>query len=74
MGKALGGAEVWVGEETGDECVSACVERKEKGDDINGVMVYASSRPGCWCWGNMTKVRTGNTEYKSCFLSSIGET
>ena len=56
-------------EKTGLECVSKCVEEKNKGTTkINGVTIRKSGNAGCWCEYNMKRIANPTGLYKTCYL------
>ena len=66
-GDGTGGSEVKIGDQTGDECIEACMDRKQNDHRINGVTIYSNGKGGCWCEQNMNRVSASST-YKTCFL------
>ena len=57
---------------TGDLCVKACVEEKQRDGSINGVTMYDDGQLGCFCEKNMNRVDTKNRHFKTCFFKSKG--
>ena len=70
-GDGRGSSEVKIGQQTGDECVQACIARKKSDENINGVTIYQNERGGCWCEKKMTSI-TESIKYKTCFLQPSG--
>ena len=53
---------------SGADCINVCISRRKKDDRINGVTVYSSGEPVCWCEREMDGVLQ-NSLYKTCFLN-----
>merc|ERR1719450_1520829 len=68
-GDGTGGSEVKIGDQTGDECIKACMDRRQNDHRINGVTIYSNGKGGCWCEQNMNRVSASST-YKTCFLQA----
>jgi len=72
VGDAIGtGKSIHIGNLKGSQCVDACLKEKESNPTINGVIVRANNKPGCWCETYM-KGRNTNADYKSCFIGDTG--
>ena len=56
-----------IGDQTGQECINACKERRKNDATINGVTIRQDGTNGCWCEKKMTRFST-STVYKTCFL------
>ena len=50
------------------DCINACISRRKQDNRINGVTVYSSGDPGCWCESEMDGIQK-NSLYKTCFLN-----
>jgi len=70
-GDGEGDDENWVGYITHAACFEHCTKVMNKGGDVNGITVYASGEPGCWCEQKMTHIDTGDSSYKTCYLKPI---
>lgn len=68
-GDAKGGRDIWLGTLSKEECIKACLKKKQESDySINGLTVYADIRKrGCWCNKWMSH-RDTDTKWESCFL------
>ena len=53
---------------SGADCIEACISRRKQDNRINGVTVYSSGDPGCWCESEMDGIQK-NSLYKTCFLN-----
>lgn len=71
-GDGSGGTEKKIGNQKGEECVKACLELRKSDPFINGVTIYKSGKPGCWCELNMTGRDARGKTYKSCFFDGAG--
>ena len=71
-GDGAGGSEVKIGDQTGQECINACKERKKTDATINGVTIRKDGNNGCWCEKKMSYV-TGSSRYKTCYLDPEGQ-
>ena len=60
-----------IGQETGAECVQACIAWKKKDESINGVTTFQNEMGGCWCEKEMAGTFKSST-YKTCFLKTSG--
>ena len=46
IGDGEGDDEDKIGDQTGDDCIRACIDMKKENDMINGVTLYANDEPG----------------------------
>ena len=72
-GDGGGGSEKRIGEQTGNNCIAACISLKKKDNKINGVTIRRNGKAGCWCEYGMTKVAGNKNVYKTCFLKVKGK-
>ena len=73
LGVGIGGIEITIDNQKGEECVQACIEKRHTDGKINGVTIPNDSEiGGCWCNSYM-KGRNKNNFYKSCFLNKTGK-
>ena len=70
-GDGDGESDIKIGDQTGNDCIKACVELRKEDKSINGVTVFQDNRGGCYCEKNMDKVSPSST-YKTCFLKTEG--
>jgi hypothetical protein len=70
-GDGVGGREVKIGMQTGNDCVRACIKYKKSNGNVNGVTLLSSNEPGCYCEIGMSS-RNSDSKYKTCFLKNQG--
>jgi hypothetical protein len=61
------GPEMRIGDHTGEDCVNACIDRRETDPTINGVTVRNDGSTGCFCEKKMAYVLT-DSRFKTCYL------